>query len=146
MKQYEDTLAFVPDLTTIYGTYTEARLLRFHDGDTFQCDVAGLPDIVGKAIEIRCQHYDTPELHDSRPEVQKLAQLAQAFVQKRLLGAKVVTLQTLKRDKYFRLLADIYIDGMPLAVDVMNAKLAHQYGGGAKNEDWTDCLKANKLI
>ena len=146
MKEYLDAPPPAADLEADYGTYTVSQLLLFHDGDTFQCNVEQLPAIVGLHIEIRCQHYDAPEIQDSRPAVQRLARMAQQFVQKRLQAGKVVTLQNLKRDKYFRLLADVMIDGMPLAVDVLNAKLAHQYGGGIKNEDWTDCLKANKLI
>jgi endonuclease YncB( thermonuclease family) len=123
-----------------------SRLLRFHDGDTFQCNVAGLPGIIGKAIEIRCQHYDAPEINDHRPAVLKLAQLGRAFVQKQLQSAGVVTLANLKRDKYFRLLADVLVDGQPLAGMMLAARLAHPYEGGTKDEDWTDCLKANGLI
>ena len=128
-----------------YGSQDVSQLLRFHDGDTFQCNVAGLPAIVGTAIEVRCQHYDAPEINDPRPAVKKLAMLARQFTQQKLQAAKIVELTNLKRDKYFRLLADVQIDGQSLSAMILAAQLAHIYEGGVKIEDWTICLKAHGL-
>jgi len=42
----------------------------------------------------------------------------------------------MKRGKYFRIVADVSIDGKSLAKSLINAKLAVIYDGGKKTKDW----------
>ena len=46
-----------------------------------------------------------------------------------------VELKNLQWGKYFRLLADVYVDGQDLATKLLKAKLVRPYAGG-KREPW----------
>jgi micrococcal nuclease len=55
-----------------------------------------------------------------------------------LLGAEKITLRNMKRGKYFRIAADIIVDGENLADVLIGAGRAIKYDGGKKNHKWCD--------
>jgi endonuclease YncB( thermonuclease family) len=61
---------------TIYGDSEVSAITSIYDGDTFRCNIAGYPDIVGERISIRINGIDTPEMKDNRPAVKALARKA----------------------------------------------------------------------
>jgi len=94
-----------------YADVKISRLLRVIDGDTFVCDIDEHSPIAGKNISIRLRGINTPELRDKDPEVRKSAYEAKEHLERLLTSAKVIELRNLGRDKYFRIDADVYIDG-----------------------------------
>lgn len=50
-------------------------------------------------------------------------------------AAKVIGLKKVRRDKYFRILADVMIDGQSAAEMMLKAGFAKAYDGGTK-EEW----------
>jgi len=50
--------------------------------------------------------------------------------------AKVVELRNLQRGKYFRIVADVYADGINVGDQLINEGLAVPYDGGRKTKDW----------
>lgn len=107
-------------------------VVSVHDGDTFSCDIAGYPPIIGHHIGIRINGIDTPEMKDKRPTVRELARKAKEFSEKRLMAAGMVELRNMQRDKYFRIVADVYVDGVDLGRELIDAGLAKPYDGGRK--------------
>lgn len=105
-----------------YPDVTVSRLLHVIDGDTFVCDIDEHSPIAGKNISIRLRGINTPELRDKDPEVRKSAYKAKERLEHLLTSAKMIELRNLGRDKYFRIDADVYIDGEPLL-----SKLNQQY-------------------
>lgn len=120
---------------TTYGNATVAHVVSVYDGDTFRCDIAGYPPVVGHDIGIRVAGIDTPEMKDKRPEVKALAIKARDYVRARLAGASKIELRNISRGKYFRLVADVYVDGESVAQELLDAGLAKPYDGGTK-EKW----------
>ena len=111
----------------LYPDVTVTRLLRIIDGDTFACDIDEHSAIAGKNISIRLRGINTPELRSRNEEERKSAILEKQHLSELLNNAQIIELRNLGRDKYFRINADVYIDGEPLL-----SKLNPQYLTGAQ--------------
>ena len=118
-----------------YGEATVLEITSVYDGDTFRANIEGFPAIIGERMAIRIAGIDTPEMNDKNPKVKELAQLAKQFTVKRLREGKHIVLKNIQRGKYFRIVADVYIDGVSLADELIKAGLAKPYTGG-KKPDW----------
>ena len=53
-----------------------------------------------------------------------------------LRAAKKIELRNMKRGKYFRIVADVYVDGKSLGDMLIKRSLAVPYDGGHKGKDW----------
>lgn len=115
-----------------YGSVRVARVVSVYDGDSFRADVRGWPAIVGHSIRVRVAGVDTPELRDPRAPVRALAYAARTFTAERLLGAREVRLHHVRRGKYFRLVAEVEVDGEDLSTALLDAGLAKPYDGRRK--------------
>ena len=56
-----------------------------------------------------------------------------AFSVQKLRETKVVILKNVQRGKYFRIVADVHLDGVSLPNQLLDNKLAVTYSGGNKN-------------
>lgn len=118
--------------TMIYGDAAVSEVTSIYDGDTFRCNLQGYPPIAGERIGIRVNGIDTPELRDNRPVIKALARKAKQFTVQRLREGQEIVLRNMKRGKYFRIVADVYIDGRSLGEELIAAELAKPYDGGKK--------------
>jgi len=116
-----------------YGTVTVSKVISVYDGDTFRVDIDSLPPIVGKNIPIRLNGVDTPEIQGKCQYEKDLALKARDFVRNKLANAKEIKLTKLQRGKYFRVVADVMIDGVSLEQELLENKLAYKYTGGKKS-------------
>ena len=96
----------------LYPDVKVSRLLRVIDGDTFACDIDEHSAIAGKNISIRLRGINTPELRSKDSEERKSAILEKQRLSDLLNNARVIELRNIDRDKYFRIDADVYIDGI----------------------------------
>ena len=117
-----------------YGSALVDSVTSIYDGDTFRAVIKDFPDIIGSRIPIRISGVDTPEMKDKRPAIKKLARKAKQYTVKRLREGKVITLENMKRGKYFRIVADVIIDGKSLGQELLDLGLAKPYGGGKKQK------------
>ena len=120
-----------------YGTVTVSKVISVYDGDTFRVDIDSLPPIVGKNIPIRLNGVDTPEIQGKCQYEKDLALKARDFLRKKLANAKEIKLTKLQRGKYFRVVADVMIDGVSLEQELLDNELAYKYTGGKKSS-WCD--------
>jgi micrococcal nuclease len=120
-----------------YGTVTVSKVISVYDGDTFRVDIDSLPPIVGKNIPIRLNGVDTPEIKGKCQYEKNLALKARDFVRKKLANAKEIKLTKLQRGKYFRVVAEVMIDGVSLEQELLDNELAYKYTGGKKSS-WCD--------
>lgn len=116
------------------------RYVRNYDGDTVTVDISGWHPIVGDDVPIRIAGIDTPEIRGTRGQVKQMA-----FAAKQLTGdlcrvAKKLELRNLKRGKY-RLVADVYADGVNVSDRLLQAGLAKPYDGGTR-PDWGEPNRA----
>jgi len=116
-----------------YGTVTVSKVISVYDGDTFRVDIDSLPPIVGKNIPIRLNGVDTPEIQGKCQYEKDLALKARDFVRNKLANAKEIKLTKLQRGKYFRVVADVMIDGISLEKELLENELAYNYSGGKKS-------------
>jgi len=119
-------------------TYGDVRceFVRNYDGDTLTVNIPGYPDILGKNIGIRIAGIDTPELRSKDPEVKQMAVQAKNLLNFLCKSAKVIELKNMKRGKYFRIVADVWVDKLSLADLLQIRGLAKPYTGG-KKPDWS---------
>lgn len=115
-----------------YGDAVVAEITSIYDGDTFRCDITGFPGIVGERIGIRINGIDTPEMRDNRPTVKALARKAKQYTVQRLREGRQIVLRNMQRGKYFRIVADVYVDGSNLGQELIDRGLARPYDGGSK--------------
>ena len=111
---------------------TVSRVVSVYDGDTITVDIDSFPPLIGEKIGIRIAGIDTPEMRDKRPHIKALAIKARDYVREVLSGSSNIELRNLRRGKYFRIVADVYVDGHNLADGLLNQGLAHSYDGGKK--------------
>jgi endonuclease YncB( thermonuclease family) len=106
------------------------------DGDTFVVTVEEWPPLFGREIPVRVTGIDTPELRGRCQKEIDLANRAKGYTTNFLKGSEI-TLSNLGRDKYFRILADVTVDGKDLAEWLLRNHLAVPYSGGEK-QSWCD--------
>ncbi|MBT4731763.1 thermonuclease family protein [Candidatus Woesearchaeota archaeon] len=115
-----------------YGSLSVSKVNSVYDGDTFRVDIDVLPPIIGKNIAIRVNGVDTPEIRGKCQYENNLALEARDFVRDKLSNAKEIKLTNLQRGKYFRVVANVMVDGVSLERELLDNKLAYEYYGGKK--------------
>lgn len=116
-----------------YGNVKVSEVTSIYDGDTLRVNIAGWPSIIGNRISVRVKDIDTPELRGKCEQEKQLARKAKQATVSLLRNGKKIELRNLQRDKYFRLLADVYVDNQSLGVALKKAGLARTYHGGTKS-------------
>nr|WP_221301788.1 thermonuclease family protein [Zhongshania antarctica] len=124
-----------------YGNVVVDTVTTIYDGDTFRATINDWPPIIGKNIPIRVNGIDTPEMRGGCREEIEQARKAKQEAVAMIRAAKVVELRNINRDKYFRIVADVYLDGKSLGDSLIGKGLAKTYDGG-KKEKW--CLFSTK--
>lgn len=107
-----------------------------HDGDTVYVTFNNLPEVFGKHIGVRLYGIDTPEMHDKDACLRDMAVAARNVLSQFLSRGKVLELVNVKRDKYFRLNADILADGVSASEFMLKSGRAHEYSGQVVKEKW----------
>ncbi|PWI34926.1 nuclease [Vibrio albus] len=118
-----------------YGNAVVAEVLSIYDADTFRVNIQGWVDIIGNNMPIRVNGVDAPEIRGKCPEEKAAARKAKQFTVEALRTANAIELRNMRRGKYFRILANVYVDGKELSALLINAGLARPYDGGHR-EGW----------
>jgi len=119
-----------------YGNVFIAEVTSIYDGDTFRVNIKDYPDLLGYRIGVRVSGIDTPEMRGKCIQEKDLARKAKQITVTALRGGTKIELRNMKRGKYFRIVADVYIDNESLSDKLINSGLAVKYNGGTKTKDW----------
>jgi micrococcal nuclease len=119
-----------------YGSVTIAEVTSIYDGDTFIAKIPDYPPIIGQHIGIRINGVDTPEMRGKCEQEKVLARKAKQYTVTKLRNAKKIELRNMKRGKYFRIVADVYADGINIGDGLVKDGLAVVYNGGKKSKHW----------
>ena len=115
-----------------YGSVVVNEVTSIYDADTFRVEIKGYPPIVGERIPIRVLGVDAPEIRGKCKKEKLLARKAKQFTVEKLRNAKVIELRNIKRGKYFRILAQVFVDEKNLGKLLIKAGHARPYDGGAR--------------
>ncbi len=88
-------------------------------------------------MKVRLKGLDTAEMKGKKKCEKQMAFKAKDKVAQILTGAKRIDLVNVEREKYFRILAQVFVDGKDLGQILLKDSLAIKYNGGTKStNDW----------
>lgn len=117
--------------------FKNVEYVRNYDGDTITVNIPNTHPIIGVKMPIRVAGIDTPEIKGKTECERNAAKKAQKLVQELLQNAKSIDLLDAKRGRYFRIVADVKIDGVSISATLIKEGLAYPYDGGKKQDiDW----------
>ena len=122
-------------LAKSFGDYEGAIYVRNYDGDTITFNLPGLHPIIGEKINIRVNGIDTPEIRGKCEKEKYDAKQAKEMVTDILKDAEQIILRNMERGKYFRIAADVIVDGENLADMMIEAGMAVSYDGGKNRSE-----------
>ena len=111
--------------------FNKVTLASVYDGDTFKVYLSCRYPIFCKAIPVRVRGVDCPEMRGGTEETKAAAKAAKKFTKDFLKSGKIL-LRNCGRDKYFRLLCDVKVNGKSLAEELITNGHAVPYDGGPK--------------
>ena len=97
------------------------KYIKNYDGDTITFNISGLHSLIGKKIKIRLSGVDTPEINTKDKCEKEKGQTAKRLVENLFKNSKRIDLENVKRGKYFRMVADIIIDGKSLTAGYISS-------------------------
>ena len=107
------------------------------DGDTLKVQIPGLPNVFGKDLLVRISGIDAPELHSKNTCERMRAIQARDYLSNLIAGTQWISIEDVKRDKYFRLLGSLFIDGKTVSYEMLRKGYAVPYYGKTKPAvDW----------
>ena len=99
-------------------------------------NLPGLHPIIGEKISIRVNGIDTPENRGKCEKEKYGSKQAQQMVADILKDADQIVLRNMERGKYFRIAADVIVDGESLGDILVVTGMAIRYDGGRKVKGW----------
>ncbi|MCB0406548.1 MAG: thermonuclease family protein [Bdellovibrionales bacterium] len=107
------------------------------DGDTLTLNIKDVHPLLGNEIGVRIAGIDAAEQHSKDPCEIEMARRAQREVETIMSSARTVDLANARRGKYFRIVADVIVDGKSLGEHLLRKRLVVPYDGGTKDDiDW----------
>ena len=122
----------------IYGDILGVEYVKNYDGDTITFNIKGVHPLLGENVSVRLRGVDTPEIRGRCQAEKELALKAKRFVANILRRAKRINLRRVARGKYFRIVADVEVDGRDLKAMLLERGLGVPYHGGRKAR-WFAC-------
>lgn len=123
-------------------TFRCVKYIRNYDADTITFEIKGVHPLFGENIPVRVAGIDTPEVATKNACEKETGRIAKKLIESVLKQAKRIDLINVERDKYFRILADVMVDGKSVKEILLKNQLAVAYDGGTKSKvDWCPFLK-----
>lgn len=126
---YKETQSFIPEIRY-------AKVIKVYDGDTITV-AAKLPFSKSPIyrFSVRLRNIDSPEIKGkSKKECEMAIQARDALHQ--LIFGEIVELKNNSKEKYGRLLTDVYYGDIHVNQWMLDHKYAVIYDGGKKIDDW----------
>lgn len=127
-------LIFSPSysFTNEYGDFKNVKYIKNYDGDTLTVDIENVHPLIGSNIPVRILGIDTAEIRSSCEKEKNKALVAKALLEHLCRNAKKIDLINVQRDKYFRILAEVYIDDIDVSKILIESGVAVEYYGDEK--------------
>jgi micrococcal nuclease len=119
----------------LFGTIEVGHVVSVYDGDTFTANLSkSFHPIIRDSIGIRIYGVDTPEMKDKSADVKAKAVLAKNLTASILNSGKKIKLVNVRRDKYFRICAEVWVGPVCIADTLIKAGLGRPYFGETKDK------------
>jgi endonuclease YncB( thermonuclease family) len=123
-------------------TFRCVKYLKNYDADTITFEIPGVHPIIGNKLSVRVAGVDTPELRTKDRCEKKAGLEAKHYVANLMKKAKSIELRNLKRGKYFRIVAEVYADGVSIGEKLLKSGRGYPYHGGTKKKiNWCKSKK-----
>jgi micrococcal nuclease len=133
LVEWKDTIAYVPPVKT-------GVVIKVYDGDTITVATKlHYPDSPMFRFSVRLSGIDSPEIKAKSVNEKKLAVLSKDALTKQIIG-KTVELKNVSMEKYGRLLADVFCNGIHINAWMLEKGFAVPYSGQTKKRptEWDD--------
>lgn len=111
------------------SNFSGVEYVRNYDGDTMTVNIPGVHPLFGNEIGIRVRGIDTLEIREKYPFEKQKAKETKTLIEGILNRANEITLHDIEREKYFRIVASVIVDGQNLSDLLLAKKLAVPYDG-----------------
>lgn len=108
------------------------KVVEVYDGDTIFIDLPDQHPLFGKRMGVRILGIDTPEIRTKNSCEKQKAQKAKKILQDVIAKATRVDIVDVKKDKFFRILGTVLVDGKPVTDVLIKSNLAFPYHGERK--------------
>ena len=113
------------------------QYVRNHDGDTITFNISGVHPLLGDNINVRLAGIDTAEVRTKDKCEREAGIAAKRIVASLLRKARRIDLENVRRGKYFRIVAEVKVDGQSLTALLLSRGVGYPYDGGKKsNVNW----------
>ncbi len=136
--------AYASDCIHDERSFKCVQYVKNYDADTITFNIPGTHPLLGEKINIRLAGVDTAEILTKNKCEKSKAQASKDIVAAKLKKAKRIDLLNIQRGKYFRIVADVMIDGKSLSEYLLLNGHAYAYDGGKKKK--TNWCKSNRDI
>ena len=111
------------------SNFSGVEYVRNYDGDTMTVNIPGVHPLFGNEIGIRVRGIDTLEIRIKYPFEKQKVKETKTLIEWILNRANEITLHDIEREKYFRIVASVIVDGQNLSDLLLAKKLAVPYDG-----------------
>tara|TARA_B100000749_G_scaffold250951_1_gene216379 strand:+ start:219 stop:602 length:384 start_codon:yes stop_codon:yes gene_type:complete len=111
------------------SNFSGVEYVRNYDGDTMTVNIPGVHPLFGNEIGIRVRGIDTLEIRVKYPFEKQKVKETKTLIEGILNRANEITLHDIEREKYFRIVASVIVDGQNLSDLLLAKKLAVPYDG-----------------
>ena len=111
------------------SNFSGVEYVRNYDGDTMTVNIPGVHPLFGNEIGIRVRGIDTLEIRIKYPFEKQKVKETKTLTEGILNCANKITLHDIEREKYFRIVASVIVDGQNLSDLLLAKKLAVPYDG-----------------
>ena len=111
------------------SNFSGVEYVRNYDGDTMTVNIPGVHPLFENEIGIRVRGIDTLEIREKYPFEKQKVKETKTLIEGILNHANEITLHDIEREKYFRIVASVIVDGQNLSDLLLAKKLAVPYDG-----------------
>lgn len=115
------------------------KVVEVYDGDTIFIDLPDQHPLFGQRMGVRIFGIDTPEIRTKNSCEKEKGQKAKKLLEKVIEKAAKIDVINVQKDKFFRILGMVLVDGKPVIDILIEANLAFPYYGEKKlKRNWCD--------
>ena len=142
MKRFLTLLLFPTLALADYGSVRVDEVTSIIDGDTIRVTVNEWPPIIGERIPVRIAGINAPERRSrcdteaEKEQEKELAADARIYLVERLRSAETIELRRIERGSFFRINAQVWVDGENVGQAMLEAGHALPYEAGQSGQAW----------